>query len=461
MPWVSKGVLGGAFNGTYAGEYISTSAAAGYHFKSRDNQAQGNTLFASAGKIRLNGASAALWEIDRTTGQMSVLGGLLAANGADILRTDAGSRLYSGPAGGTFFIQPGVTGANPLALRSFAGADIYVFGENTATFANKLVVNAGIDLTGEAVSYGTGAGYHFKSRDNQAQGNALFATDNRIRFNGDIADLMVLNRTNGNMAIAGNFYLSASRFVSFVSSVGMKLDMWGGVYTQGIQNNTMYFRTGSSSAGFAWHAGGTHDDGEANPGAGGVNWMRLTSAGLSTAVPIRAQHGIESQGASAELCFNDRTTARRWLWYGQGDVARFYNGAADLFYVTAGGNLDAWVTTRIPDTRSTSPQPNQILGQRRHWDFKNRGDVGLDTSSREWIAMMTVVPWTTYDAAHPQQQLAFCGWGMQFRWATGTTTWAPWVKVTQSIQTQQLHTMTTDPVAAGYAVHEADVWFVG
>lgn len=52
-------------------------------------------------------------------------------------------------------------------------------------------------------------------------------------------------------------------------------------------------------------------------------------------------NSIESTGTSAELVFQDRTTARRWLWYGTSDTAHFYNGATNILTITPTGAFNA------------------------------------------------------------------------------------------------------------------------
>lgn len=61
------------------------------------------------------------------------------------------------------------------------------------------------------------------------------------------------------------------------------INLWSTTYGIGIQNNTMYFRTGSpvgrSVGGFAWHRAGVHDVNVYNPGTGGTKLAHLDGDG--------------------------------------------------------------------------------------------------------------------------------------------------------------------------------------
>jgi hypothetical protein len=74
----------------------------------------------------------------------------------------------------------------------------------------------------------------------------------------------------------------------------------------------------------------------------------ITPAGVSTflgALSVTAGNiiatagNIVSDGASAGLVFNDRTTASVWQWYGN-TSARLYNGSADVIQVTTTGIMN-------------------------------------------------------------------------------------------------------------------------
>ena len=73
----------------------------------------------------------------------------------------------------------------------------------------------------------------------------------------------------GNIRMGGN--LICPPYIA-----GQKLNLFNATYGIGVQTGTLYFRTGGT---FAWHYGGVHSDGYADPGEGGARLMLLNYAG--------------------------------------------------------------------------------------------------------------------------------------------------------------------------------------
>lgn len=69
--------------------------------------------------------------------------------------------------------------------------------------------------------------------------------------------------------------IMAGANLNFGNRLGALVTLWNPGYTIGIQGSTLYFRTDRN---FAWYKGGTHADGERDPGAGGTALMTLSSA---------------------------------------------------------------------------------------------------------------------------------------------------------------------------------------
>jgi hypothetical protein len=70
--------------------------------------------------------------------------------------------------------------------------------------------------------------------------------------------------------------------LEFGSAVRQMLNLWGSAFGVGVQDATMYFRTGigaTADGGFSWFKGGVHNDSRNNAGTGGVELMRLASNG--------------------------------------------------------------------------------------------------------------------------------------------------------------------------------------
>ncbi|WP_424099662.1 shufflon system plasmid conjugative transfer pilus tip adhesin PilV [Moorena producens] len=76
--------------------------------------------------------------------------------------------------------------------------------------------------------------------------------------------------------------------LSFGESVKQMINLWRLNYGIGIQRNTQYFRTDKN---FAWYKGGTHDNGELNPGDGTAQMViKDGNVGIGTGSPESKLH---------------------------------------------------------------------------------------------------------------------------------------------------------------------------
>jgi hypothetical protein len=82
------------------------------------------------------------------------------------------------------------------------------------------------------------------------------------------------NAFTGDQTIAGN--------LSFGNTTRQMLNLYGTDYAIGAQYDSLYFRCANfdGNSGFSWYKGGVHDDGYAQPGAGGIELMHLIDGGL-------------------------------------------------------------------------------------------------------------------------------------------------------------------------------------
>lgn len=86
--------------------------------------------------------------------------------------------------------------------------------------------------------------------------------------------------------------------LSFGATTRQMLNLWGAGYGIGVQNSTLYFRTNTAIDGFAWYAGGTHDDAPYSPGFLGQTYMTLKPEGLAVGGPVTATTNSASPGAA-------------------------------------------------------------------------------------------------------------------------------------------------------------------
>lgn len=84
------------------------------------------------------------------------------------------------------------------------------------------------------------------------------------------------NQSRLAISSAGNLTVNGSGTLSFGAAIGQLVNLVGSLYAVGVQSDTLYFRTGNH---FSWHRIGIHSDTAHDPGAGGLELMRLTSPG--------------------------------------------------------------------------------------------------------------------------------------------------------------------------------------
>ncbi len=121
---------------------------------------------------------------------------------------------------------------------------------------------------------------------NWAPGKYSFAAGNRAKANND-GDFVWADSQNADFnstandqfcirALGGVVLDNSTPAINFGTQTRQMLNLFQGGYGIGVQNYTTYFRSGGY---FSWFFGGVHNDNQNNPGAGGVETMRLDPAG--------------------------------------------------------------------------------------------------------------------------------------------------------------------------------------
>ena len=95
---------------------------------------------------------------------------------------------------------------------------------------------------------------------------------------------------NGSTTLTGGASVGSAGSVNFGNTTRQMLNLWGSTYGVGVQTNTLYLRSGGN---FAWYVNGTHSNTELDPGAGGVEAMRLTANG---ALSVRGLKQVDRGG---------------------------------------------------------------------------------------------------------------------------------------------------------------------
>ncbi|MEZ4660543.1 MAG: tail fiber domain-containing protein [Caldilineaceae bacterium] len=118
----------------------------------------------------------------------------------------------------------------------------------------------------------------------RAKPRLTIASNGKVGIGNDAPD--------ADLHVSGDFLVSndatVSGNLSFGSNVRQMINLWNTEYGIGVQDGTHYFRT---SGHFAWYLGGSHRNGELQPGNDGTALMVLRSGhlGIGTANPENAE----------------------------------------------------------------------------------------------------------------------------------------------------------------------------
>jgi hypothetical protein len=176
-------------------------------------------------------------------------------------------------------------------------------GNSASGFGATVSGGAGNTAGGD---YSFAAGAHAVIRDATAAGNTtgdqgtfLWSDSNMYPFNSITSNEFAVRVTGGMRFVTaidgttgastrtttfdstGNVNIDPSGSINFGATTRQMLNLLGpppNNYGIGVQDYTLYFRTGAGSS-FSWHFGGSHVTAANNPGAGGSEMMRLNSLG--------------------------------------------------------------------------------------------------------------------------------------------------------------------------------------
>ena len=180
---------------------------------------------------------------------------------------------------------------------------------------NSITVPNGQGMTSVAgAAILTGAGGGTWSVQRAASNNAYFALADELGNNQWTWD------ASGSLTTANSISMTNGS-ISFGSSIRQMINLYGSSYAIGIQNNTLYHRTGN---GVRWYTGGAHATNEGDPGTGGVEMMSL-NGGANAMLTVGGVATIY-KSASGEAHFG--STFDQWYL--------FFNGANMGFYSTDG-----------------------------------------------------------------------------------------------------------------------------
>ncbi len=107
-------------------------------------------------------------------------------------------------------------------------------------------------------------------------------------------DLSVTGRT----ALNGDLSIGQAAKMSFGAQLRQMIHLWNESYGIGVQNNTLYFRTGAH---VAWYKQGAHDNGEFSAGTGGTPLMVIRDGNVAIGTADPGGNRLRVQGGATYL----------------------------------------------------------------------------------------------------------------------------------------------------------------
>ena len=118
-------------------------------------------------------------------------------------------------------------------------------------------------------------------------------------------------------------------------------------------------------------------------------------------------------------------TARTISLTGDCSGSTTFDGTANRSISVTVNNDSHWHSQiYIPDTRGASRAPNYYPDRYVSWDFQQNTNTGAGGDT--WHVVNTIAKWTTYNASHRQEQIAYTGSRIKHRVASSDTAWHGW-----------------------------------
>jgi hypothetical protein len=271
------------------------------------------------------------------------------------------------------------TGGNTFTgSSSFSGAATLT---GLTTITNGRLNNENLWFRSGATDFNHGVGYYGGTKNFNG-----FAPDGPVMFGHGGGGL---GTSNGARALrwdtTANVILdyTGSR-LSFGARLGQHMNLFNQDYGLGIQNSTLYFRSGSA---FGWYRAGSHHDSQFNPGGGSLlmkvdHWGNLESTGWMKGTSIQATgnylyYGPDNrQGFLAHVAGSGATQGggRRIVLGGTGsEGGRMNNGTNQASY-DGDSNWDFFSDVRLKENiQDAEPLLSRLLEVKlRRYHYRDR-----------------------------------------------------------------------------------------
>lgn len=142
------------------------------------------------------------------------------------------------------------------------------------TDAPSFYTNVKMAISGEMRIFGSTT--YFNATQGFINGGEVWHSGNDGPGSGLDADTLDGLQANDFLRSNANASIGTAYSLSFGAVTRQMLNLYGAQYAIGVQGGTVYVRTGGE---FAVHLNGVHNNAAVNPGTGGTNTFRVTSAG--------------------------------------------------------------------------------------------------------------------------------------------------------------------------------------
>jgi hypothetical protein len=190
---------------------------------------------------------------------------------------------------------------------------------------------------------------------------------------------------NGNKTFSDNVTISNPSSLSFGSFTRQMLNLWSNTYALGIQNGTLYQRSGLR---FSWHRGGVHSNTENDPGTGGTVAMTLDGGSNLTvtgAVNAATFNATSTTNGGFQGIASDTATVPSFTWTGNLNTGLWLPGTGQLGITTSGVNRLTVSTTNI-----TSTVPLTVGGNVTFGTQANKATIAYTASNARTYAIPDV-----------------------------------------------------------------------
>jgi hypothetical protein len=191
--------------------------------------------------------------------------------------------------------------------------------------------------------------------------------------------------------VAGDTLLTGNNF--FGASTRQMLNLWGVQYGIGVQSLTTYFRTDNADPhnGFSWFSGGAHSDNQNDPGTGGTELMRLTSAGLTVNGALKLASPAKINVGLSPLLYSDTNEN---FFAGQGAGTNNTTGKYNTVvgYLALYNNTNGGWNTAIGDQalhNNTSGSDNTAVGYWALYGYEASDGAGVNNTAIGYEALVS------------------------------------------------------------------------